>query len=170
MSKHFLSKVLFISIFCAFSFPVFSMLLSSKHTQYPIGPDPTLTPGKLCDAPQSYRYPEKIAYCDRDVSYEIKENLITSYDVQLGYAIESMNRQDFKIDHYIPLCAGGSNDSSNLWPQHKSIYEITDPIEPLICKKMALGKLNQALAVELIMTVKNDLSQASMILQRLQRL
>ena len=90
--------------------------------------------------------------------------------MQLGYAIESMNRQDFKIDHYIPLCAGGSNDSSNLWPQHKSIYEITDPIEPLICKKMALGKLNQALAVELIMTVKNDLSQASMILQRLQRL
>ncbi len=170
MSKSFLSRVLITTIVCSFSFSAPSMILTSKHTSYPLGPDPILTPGKLCDVPESYRYPEKIPYCERDVSYEIKENLINSYDLQLGYAIESMNRQDFKIDHYIPLCAGGSNDSTNLWPQHKSVYEITDPIEPLVCKKMALGKLNQALAVELIIRVKNDLSQASMIMQRLQQL
>lgn len=170
MNKSFLVRAFIIALVTSFSSSAFSMLVSSKHTPFPNTPDPILTPGKLCDTPESYRYPEKIAYCDRDVSYEIKENLILSYDTQLGYAIRLMNRQDFKIDHYIPLCAGGSNDSTNLWPQHRSVYEVTDPIEPLVCKKMALGKLNQALAVELIMAVKNDLSQASMVMQRLQRL
>jgi len=65
-----------------------------------------------------------------------------------------MDRKDFKIDHFIPLCAGGSNDPSNLWPQHKSVYEITDPVEPLICAKMAAGKLDQAYAIKLITTAK----------------
>jgi hypothetical protein len=127
---------------------------------FPSGPNPKLTPGKLCDIPASYRYPEQIAYCERDVTYETKEILIAQYDSQLGYHVQTLPRSDFKIDHFIPLCAGGSNDVSNLWPQHKSVYAITDPIEPLICAKMATGKLSQADAVTLIVRVKTDLRQA----------
>ena len=137
---------------------------------YPVGPNPQLTPGKLCNSPTTYRYAEHIAYCERDVTYETKEHLIHQYDQQLGYHIENFNRDDFKIDHYIPLCAGGSNDVSNLWPQHKSVYEITDPVEPLVCKKMAEGKLKQADAIQLIVRAKNNLNQVGDVLKILNSL
>lgn len=137
---------------------------------FPIGPNPTLTPGKLCDQPTTYRYPEHIAYCERDVSSDTKEVLIEKYDQQLGYRIRSMNRMDFKIDHFIPLCAGGSNDSSNLWPQHKSVYDVTDPVEPLICEKMLEGKLKQADAVKLIVRAKTYLNQVSEVMRILKSL
>lgn len=137
---------------------------------FPVGPNQQLTPGKLCDKPAEYRYPEHIAYCERDVTYDTKEVLIQQYDKQLGYHIEKLNRDDFKIDHYIPLCAGGSNDVSNLWPQHKSVYEITDPVEPLVCKKMAEGKLKQADAIQLIIRAKNYLNQTNDVLKILNSL
>ncbi len=137
---------------------------------FPDGPNLVVTPGKLCDKPSSYRYPEHIAYCIRDVSYETKEFLIKRYDTQLGFKIESMNRIDFKIDHFIPLCVGGSNDIANLWPQHKSIYEITDPVEPLVCQKMAEGKLKQADAVNLIIKAKTNLGSVPEVMTYLNRL
>ncbi len=137
---------------------------------FPTGPNPQLTPGKLCDQPTGYRYPEHIAYCDRDVTYDTKEALIKTYDQKLGYNIESMARTDFKIDHFIPLCAGGSNDVVNLWPQHKSVYEVTDPVEPLICAKMQAGKLSQADAVKLVMRAKLDLSQVPDVMKTLNSL
>ncbi|MDD4972984.1 MAG: HNH endonuclease signature motif containing protein [Bacteriovorax sp.] len=137
---------------------------------FPVGPNPQLTPGKLCDTPTTYRYPEHIAYCDRDVTYDTKEILIQKYDEQLGYHIQTLNRADFKIDHFIPLCAGGSNDVTNLWPQHKSIYEITDPVEPLICAKMATGKLKQADAVKLVVRAKTYLNQVASVMRTLNTL
>lgn len=137
---------------------------------FPQIPNTILTPGKLCDKPVKLRYPEQIAYCERDVSYETKEILIQRYDEQLGFHIQSMTRADFKIDHFIPLCAGGSNDSQNLWPQHKSIYAKTDPIEPLLCEKMALGKLSQAQAVLLVIKAKTDLSAIPVVMKTLQGL
>lgn len=149
---------------------LFSDQAYSYGPNFPSGPDQTLTPGRLCDRPVRYRYPENIAYCARDVSYETKEILIKKYDEQLGFHIQSMNRSDFKIDHLIPLCAGGSNDSSNLWPQHKSIYETTDVLEPLLCEKMAQGKLQQADAVKLIIKAKSDPSQVSLVIKTLQGL
>lgn len=155
-------------LFAALS--IFSTSAFSYGPNFPTGPNQALTPGKLCDKPVKYRYPENIAYCDRDVSYETKEILIENYDAQLGFHIQSMNRSDFKIDHFIPLCAGGSNDSSNLWPQHKSIYQVTDPIEPLLCEKMAQGRLSQANAVQLIIKAKRDLSQAPLVLKTIRGL
>lgn len=77
-------------------------------SEFPSGPETSITMGKLCDRPVKYRYPEKIAYCDRDVSYETKEIIINEYDQKFGYSIAKLPRVDFKIDHLIPLCAGGS--------------------------------------------------------------
>lgn len=142
----------------------------ADSSYFPFGPNPQLTPGKLCDRPSSYRYPEHIAYCERDVSYDTKEILIQAYDTKLGYKIESLNRGDFKIDHYIPLCAGGSNDPSNLWPQHKSVYAITDPVEPLLCAKMAAGRLKQSDAINLIVRAKNNLSEVRNVMNILNSL
>ena len=137
---------------------------------FPLGPDPKLTTGALCDRPDAFRYPEHVAYCTRDVKTETKVAVIRQYDQQLGFKIQSYNRADFKIDHYFPLCAGGSNEAANLWPQHKSVYEITDPLEPEICGKMASGKLKQADAIKLIMQAKAHLDQVGQILAHVQSL
>ena len=34
---------------------------------FPIGPNESVTPGKVCDRPDTYRYPEHIAYCEREI-------------------------------------------------------------------------------------------------------
>jgi hypothetical protein len=84
----------------------------------------------------------------------------------MGYRTRQMDRQDFKIDHYIPLCMGGSNDIKNLWPQHKSVYAITDPLEPVLCDKMAQGRLLQKKAVEIIMYAKAHLDEVPEIIAK----
>lgn len=135
----------------------------SKDGVYPKGPEEVVTPGELCNSPDAYRYPEKVAYCNRDVSTELKKAVFVKYD-QLGYRTRELKRMDFKIDHYIPLCMGGSNSDKNLWPQHKNIYNVTDPLEPVLCDKMAAGRLMQKKAVEYIVRAKNNLQEVSKIL------
>lgn len=137
---------------------------------FPTGPALQVTPGKLCDHPNAYRYPEKIAYCDRDVNPALKRQIIEDYDRKFGYRIESMPRNEFKIDHFIPLCVGGSNDVTNLWPQHESVYTITDPLEEALCDKMYHGKLLQKDAVKLIIEAKTHLDEAPAILAQVNAL
>lgn len=143
--------------------------LSFAGQDFPKGPDATLTPGSLCEHADAYRYPEKIKYCERDVTPGEKKAIFRSYD-QIGYRTRSMNRMDFKIDHFIPLCAGGSNQDDNLWPQHKSVYAITDPLEEPLCQKMAAGVLKQKEAIELIVRAKNNLDQVPEILSYIESL
>ncbi len=143
--------------------------ISDAGQSFPTGPDAALTPGVLCSNPDEYRYPEKIKYCERDVSTSQKAAIFQKYD-QIGYRTRSMKRQAFKIDHYIPLCAGGSNDSRNLWPQHESVYEVTDKLEALICEKMAAGRLKQKDAVVIIMEAKNNLDEVPAIEARVRAL
>jgi hypothetical protein len=138
--------------------------------QYPQSPQPSLTPGALCKTPSARRYPEKIAYCERDVDGETKDEVVQRYDATFGYQVARIGRHKFKIDHYIPLCMGGSNEESNLWPQHPSVYEITDPLEPVLCQKMAEGKLKQADAVQLIKKAKANLNQVRSIMESVQAL
>ena len=137
---------------------LFSTNSFADNGKFPLGPNATVTPGEICTQSNTFRYPEHIKYCNRNVDSGLKRDIIADYDRKFGYSIESMDRQDFKIDHYIPLCMGGGNDRDNLWPQHKSVYTITDPVEPLACQRMAEGKLLQAKAIELIKKAKNDLS------------
>jgi hypothetical protein len=138
--------------------------------RFPLGPDATMTPGALCQTGQTKRYPEGILYCERDVDRDLKRDLFRRYDVTLGYETQQMARADFKIDHFIPLCAGGANTAENLWPQHKSVYAITDPVEPLICEKMSEGVLKQAEAVQLVRKAKLNLSQVPSVLSYLNSL
>jgi len=126
----------------------------SNSNKFPHSPDPVLTPGSLCEEPDERRYKERIPYCKRDVDSDTKKEVITTYDETLGYSVGKMNRHDFKIDHYIPLCMGGDNDEENLWPQHKSVYVITDPLEHSLCRKMIDGRIRQAEAVEIIKRAK----------------
>ncbi|MGZ3796855.1 MAG: hypothetical protein ACXVB1_10835 [Pseudobdellovibrionaceae bacterium] len=143
---------------------------SSFADSFPITPDNQMTPGKLCNDPDSFRYPEKIAYCDRDVTPELKREIIEMYDHTFGFHIENLPRSDFKIDHYIPLCVGGANDITNLWPQHASVYVITDPLEEAVCVKMAEGKLRQKDAIQIIVQGKHNLDEVPSILRHVNSL
>ncbi len=145
-------------------------IAQANSDPFPRGPRPELTPGSVCTKGGTFRYPEHIRYCDRNVESALKHEIIRTYDLELGYSIRTMRRADFKIDHYIPLCAGGSNDESNLWPQHESVYKITDPLEPLVCEKMAAGKLTQAQAIELVREAKNNLLKADAIINHVDSL
>lgn len=160
----------------AFFTSIFASLIISQSVfagqdgAFPLGPDAATTPGELCHKPDSKRYPEKIDYCSRDVSSDTKWEIIDYYDQELGYSIRQTGRGAFKIDHYIPLCMGGSNEKANLWPQHKSVYAITDPMEQLACEKMAQGRLKQADAVDMIKRGKNNLELVKGIVQDLRAL
>lgn len=160
----FLIKSLTLSLLIVLSSAVFA------DQNFPRTPDLQETPGKLCSSPDAVRYPEKIPYCNRAVDVYMKQDVINKYDQDLGYNIRSMNRGDFKIDHLIPLCAGGANHQDNLWPQHKSVYKITDPVEPLICQKMQEGKLSQADAVKMVIFAKTHLDQVPAVIAKLNAL
>lgn len=149
---------------------LFSASFATANDRFPEGPRESVTPGSLCEKPDDYRYPERIPYCERSVEPDLKKQIIADYDQRFGYRIAQMDRTQFKIDHYIPLCMGGSNEVDNLWPQHISIYEVTDPLEELICSKMAEGVLKQKRAIEYIREVKNDLQRAEDIYSQVSQL
>jgi len=140
--------------------------LSGRPTgedRYPLFPVESMTPGTACQNPSEYRYPEHIPYCIRSVSSALKKKIIKTYDKTFHYTIGSMPRNDFKIDHYIPLCMGGSNDIANLWPQHKSVYIHTDDLEQKLCLYMEQGRMKQVEAISYIKLVKNNLDQAQRV-------
>lgn len=136
---------------------------------YPRSPDPRLTPGSLCESPSRYRYPEQVAYCDReDLNSFAKEAVFLAYR-RLGFSL-SGERNQYKVDHLIPLCAGGSNEENNLWPQYYTISALTDQLEPLGCEVLAKGKITQRELVDLIKRAKLDLTQVPRALAHLRRL
>lgn len=135
-----------------------------------MGPDRNVTPGSLCTHPDSYRYPEKIPYCERDVDTDLKKEIFQEYIHDLGFSIDMSKRGQFKIDHLIPLCAGGSNNRDNLWPQHATVYKQTDEMEMVACEKMAEGKVTQRKAIDMILEAKHDLSKAKEILREFKSL
>ena len=125
LSRYVLLAVIpmFCTVFCTVSF---SGQAGGKN--FPDGPDIRRTPGALCENSETFRYPAKIRYCNRNVESKLKNRIIAAYDKEFSYDIQKMPRGDFKIDHFIPLSIGGSNDESNLWPQHKTVYKYSDPI------------------------------------------
>lgn len=147
-----------------------ALTLNAYSLDYPKSPNAKLTPGALCDRPTEYRYAEQIPYCERDVSSALKKEIFETYRVELGYTLDPRTRSSYKIDHFIPLCAGGSNEEINLWPQHVSVYDITDPIESVGCEKLKAGRITQKILIELVKQAKYNLSEAPKIYKNLQSL
>ena len=157
MFKHFLGFVCLLSL---------TLSVSAGQVgghRFPDGPDLKMTPGVLCATPTEYRYEEKIPYCERSVSSGLKRNIIADYDNQLGFNIQKLPRNDFKIDHFIPLSIGGANAVGNLWPQHKSIYAHSDLIESYLSTLMVKGLIKQAEAIDAVVTCKLHLEKCKQI-------
>jgi len=144
--------------------------LNAFAIDFPQSPHAQITPGSLCDTPTEYRYPEHINYCERDVSSDLKNAIFEDYRKRIGYTLSIRNRADYKIDHFIPLCAGGSNKQNNLWPQHVTVFNTTDPMESLGCEKLKLGRITQKDLVALIRLAKLNLQEVPRVLQRLRSL
>lgn len=143
-------------------------IADSQH--FPVHPDPQLTPGVRCKKPDEVRYPEEINYCERRVSKSLKDRVIREYDSQLGYGVDDLNRNKFKIDHYIPLCMGGDNDKTNLWPQHEVLYLHSDPLETQLCLALARGLITQNEAIDDILAVKAHTDLAAELLAEVKSL
>lgn len=158
-------KLLFIALLVITS----STFAAQFKAEYPQGPDSELTPGSLCDRPDSYRYPERIAYCNRLDDTNLKNDIFREYRLN-GYRLKIVDRADYKIDHLVPLCAGGSNYENNLWPQHVSIYKITDPMEALGCEKLRTARIKQIELVKLIIAAKRDIRRVPDTMNYLRRL
>ena len=149
---------------------IFALICSAAiAADFPTSPNSELTPGSLCQSTK-LRYAERIPYCKRDVSREMKQKVFQIYRSKLGFRLDPAKRGEFKIDHLIPLCAGGSNNKNNLWPQHQTLYLKTDPLEHTGCEKLANGKIKQRDLVDLIKKAKSDPTQAPKFLKDLKRL
>lgn len=152
---------------------VLSLLVSSftfAADRFPRGPVESMTPGDLCETSPTRRYPESIVYCERNVDSHLKNEIIKMYDERFGYSIRQMNRGDFKIDHFIPLSIGGSNSIENLWPQHKSVYTVTDDLEHLLFNKISEGRIKQVEAIRVIREGKQNLDRVPELIHYVQAL
>lgn len=109
-------------------------------------PNPNLTPGYLC-SPQDpnfagYAYPEHVAVCNRNVSDAEKAR------VGQAYGLPTNQWSLVEFDHLIPLCAGGSDDIRNIWPQPLAQAHEKDKLENQVCIGMKNGTMTQQQAVQ----------------------
>ena len=122
---------------------------SDVHANFPQTPKTT---GHFCTIKDRdfsrFRYDEQIPYCYRNVRYELKTKKYKEYKVDLN------TRDQYTIDHIIPLSIGGSNHPQNLWPQHKSI--ITAPYEREVYEMVRDSKIKRKVAVQMLMLKKFD--------------
>lgn len=134
------------TVFAAWCFTLFATAaLAGSNT----APDPSLTPGSLCtaDSPdfKGYAYAEKVALCNRNVGQAEKSEVASNYGI--GSKEQWPN---YEFDHLIPLCAGGSNDEDNIWPQPIDEAKEKDKVENSVCSAMKEGTMTQAEAVQKI--------------------
>jgi hypothetical protein len=75
-------------------------------------------------------------------------------DILTRYGLPPGTHPDYEIDHLIPLCLGGSDDPSNLWPEpRRSIEpewnaEAKDRLERFMCDMVCSGELDIGTAQE----------------------
>lgn len=128
------------------------LLFSSVASGFPQTPDQAKTPGDLCDVKdpdfKEYRYNENIPYCERNVTGWRKDKI---YD---SYAIPEEERNQYTIDHLIPLSIGGSNSDENLWAEHLSLKYERGSLEYDLYVKMKEGSITQAEAIRIILCSK----------------
>jgi protein tyrosine phosphatase (PTP) superfamily phosphohydrolase (DUF442 family) len=113
-------------------------------------PNWSLTPGNLCTPTdpnfKEYRYPEHIAYCNRNVTQQMKQQVAASYNVPQS------TWSNYEFDHLIPLCIGGDSSVDNLWPQPRGATESDgkDKLENELFNQMSAGTIKQKDAVQKI--------------------
>lgn len=129
-----------------------SFMVNAEKPNFPTKPNPEMTYGTYCDEKnedfEGYRYEEKIPYCVRNVTREMKRKI---YEL---YSIPERCRHEYTIDHFIPLAMGGSNHPENLWPEHKHVKATRQNLEMDIYIEISHGRIKQREAIEVITQAK----------------
>jgi hypothetical protein len=114
-------------------------------------PDKNLTGG-------SVRTGDRAAACGQAKEHRGPMNAARRDDILRRYGLPPGTHPDYEIDHLIPLCLGGADDSSNLWAQpRRSIEEkwnaeAKDRLERLMCRMVCSGQIDIATAQEAFAT------------------
>jgi hypothetical protein len=94
--------------------------------------------------------------CDRSTKHRGPMTAERRDEVLLRYGLPTGPHWDYEIDHLIPLCLGGSDDFSNLWPEPRRTIEPTwnaeakDRLERFLCDMVCAGQLDLGTAQEAI--------------------
>jgi hypothetical protein len=114
-----------------------------------VAPNPAITPGVLCTPTdpnfKGYDYPSQVARCNRNIA-QAEKLLVAGWYGNIPEA----SWPNYEFDHLIPLCAGGSNDPKNLWPQPIAEAHDKDKVEVDVCLGLRAGTMTQAQAVQTI--------------------
>jgi hypothetical protein len=131
---------------------LFVFLISFNTWAYPKIPDISKSPGHICTIFDKdffeFRYSEKIPYCKRNVSSAIKKYI---YEI---YSIPFVERENYTIDHIIPLSIWGSNGIKNLWPEHKEVKKTRPTLELDVYNSLKDSNINQDQAINIILIEK----------------
>jgi len=124
-------------------------ILSFSVFPYPLTPDKNVSPGEYCTVEDKdfdhFRYPENIAYCRREVSSWLKDEVCKRDGV-------NNRRPNYTVDHIIPLSLGGNNYKTNLWCQHRDI--LSAPMEYYYYELVRDGKIRRLDAVSHLLRCK----------------
>jgi len=107
---------------------------------------------------ESVRTEDRDAACGHASEHRAPMNAPRRDEILRRYGLPPGPHPDYEIDHLIPLCLGGSDDPSNLWPQpRRSIEEtwnaeVKDQLERLMCNMVCDGQIDIATAQEAFAT------------------
>jgi opacity protein-like surface antigen len=111
-----------------------ALIAPALAEELPSRPDDAKTPGvvgstefaDVCGRVDGRTYSQR----HRKTTAKIKRDAYAAYDIEKA-------GRDFEVDHRVPLCAGGADDSRNLWPQrgwlHPSFHD-KDRLEAHVCR------------------------------------
>lgn len=127
---------LFLSVFLACA-------LVTSTLAFEIRPNPNLTGGSVRIDGHDVR-----ATCGHSKEHRSSINHIRRDEILTRYGLAPGTHPDFELDHLIPLCLGGGDDLSNLWPEpRRSIEpkwnaEAKDRLERFMCDMVCSGQLD----------------------------
>jgi hypothetical protein len=130
---------------------VIGLLAIAPVGAFEVLPDKNLTGG-------SVRTGDRDAACGHAKESRGWMNAAKRDEILRRYGQPPGTHPDYEIDHLIPLCLGGSDDPSNLWPQPRRSIEETwnaeakDRLERLMCDMVCDGQIDIATAQEAFAT------------------
>lgn len=119
-----------------------SLIASSAFAEKP---DPNLTPGDVFKVTAKDVCAHGYSKRTRKVSTNKKREVFRRYGVKYF-------PHAYEVDHFIPLCLGGSNSVLNLWPQPIVDAVEKDKVESFLCREVCKDEMDLKDAQEAVRT------------------
>jgi hypothetical protein len=130
---------------------LFAGAIIAPALAFDIRPDPDSTEGLV----RIDGHSRELA-CDRSKNHRGPMSADRRDEVLIRYGLPPGQHPDYEIDHLIPLCLGGSDDFSNLWPQPRASIdpkwnaEAKDRLERFMCDMVCENQLDISTAQKAI--------------------